>query len=227
MFHEAPLCFLMAGDGLGLSLNFWLVIAGILIIFLCFLSLFFPGTQTLREKTQEFSGLGVSMKVSIITVFVLMGFILSLSSFAIQWKGYVEQAEEFDENTRRLNERIALLMAQVEQQHEQAKKMRVIDVGILLRPKFETGDGSQILKADEWRCEYIIANAPGQPPSPLLRTSVMRGPSGNTLRVFIKNITPETKFEEIKIVNTNNNKVWSTGGFSPFNDGTIDLEEGS
>ena len=227
MFHKVSSGFLMVGEGLAMSLNFWLVIAGILIIFLCFVSLFLPATQTLREKTQEFTGLGVSMRVSIITVFVLMGFILSLSSFAIQWKGYVEQAQKFEQDRDELNNKILLLKAQIDDQNEQAKRMKVLDVGILLRPNFENADHSQILKADEWRCEYRIAGAPGQPPSPTVNTPVMRGPGGNTLRLFIKNVTPETKFDEIKLINTKNNKVLSNGSFSPFYDGTIDLEEDS
>src|SRR5258708_7477604 len=90
------------------NLNFWLVIAGLAIIFLCLLTVFLPHIKDFITRPQEFelSKLGVNMKVSILTVFVLMGFVLSLSSFALQWQGYGKQIAESDRKILELQTRL-------------------------------------------------------------------------------------------------------------------------
>lgn len=125
------------------NLNFWLVIAGIVIIFMCMLAVFVPHIKEFITRPQEFnlSKLGVNMKVSILTVFVLMGFILSLSSFALQWQGYVRQAAESDRT-------ILELQTKIKQKEEEETRSRKFDMSIVLKPL----DNDEILNTDEWSC---------------------------------------------------------------------------
>src|SRR5580765_1776650 len=110
------------------NLNVWLVVAGLLIIFFCLLTVFVPRIKEFITKPQEISlsKLGVSMKISILTVFILMGFILSLSSFILQWQGYAKQAKESAQM-------IAALKAQLDDKENEARRSRKFDISVLVK----------------------------------------------------------------------------------------------
>jgi hypothetical protein len=72
--------FLFSQSGSALDFNSIMPILGVVIIFLCLVAYFIPATRQIGKKNQIFEGAGVRMQVSILTVFVLMGFALSLTS---------------------------------------------------------------------------------------------------------------------------------------------------
>lgn len=119
----------------GMSLNSWLVIAGLVIIFFCLVTVIIPNFI----KPQEFNLTrpGISMKVSILTVFVLMGFVLSLSSFALQWRGYVREVGESAQKIAELNDTVKQLKTKIEEKQQEDLRARKFDMGILLKPKGE------------------------------------------------------------------------------------------
>ncbi len=190
------------------SLNFWLVIAGLLIIFFCLLTVFVPPIKEFVTKPQEISlsKLGVSMKVSILTVFVLMGFILSLSSFVLQWQGYAKQAKESAGLIAELN-------ARLRDKDEEMLRSRKFDISILVKPE----SGGDILKTDDWSCEYQL-ELPNGEPDKSQTASLARVGEGKKLRVFLREISAGTKVYGITLIHKTDGKRWIVPTFTPFKD---------
>ena len=199
-------------------------VVGLILIFLCFFAYFFPNARTLREKNQVFEGAGVRMQISLLTVFVIMGFALSLSSVWLQYKGYIGQADKFAEAQMKKDDEIKRLNTLLEDQRKLADKVGKFDMSILLRPKIAGADNSLLLRPKDWRCEYRIEGQPATPQS-IIRPDINKGPTGNTLKVTLEDITRDTHLEFIKLINVKTGKVWSTSGTSPFNGGNHDLSE--
>ncbi len=198
------------------NLNFWLVIAGILIIFICLFTLFVPHIKDRLSKPQEFNldRLGVSMKVSILTVSVLMGFVLSLSSFALQWRGYVKQARESEQKVAELRGTIG----QLEEQIRKKDQARSFSMSILLKPKMER---DEVLNRDEWSCDYWV-DVSGGPPSGPVHATIDRARNGRFLKVFLNNITPETRLYRVDL--KKGNQTWTVDGITPLTEGTWEAE---
>jgi hypothetical protein len=198
------------GQGFNQNLNFWLVIAGILLIFLCMLALFVPNVKSLLTKPQEFSGLGVNMRVSILTVFVLMGFVLSLSSFALQWQGFMARESDF-------KNKIATLESEKKQLEEQQTRSRRFDMTIVLKPK----GVNEVLNTDEWSCVYYLEDSSGRP-SKAITAPLVRVKEGKSFKVTLEGITPETRIYSIKL--KRGNKSWESDGIFPLREGTFEAE---
>jgi len=194
----------------GQNLNFWLVIAGILIIFFCLLAVFVPNVKSLLTSPQEFSGLGVNMRVSILTVFVLMGFILSLSSFALQWRGFMTREEAYKEDIRRLD-------FENKQLKERENRARKFSMTVVLKPK----GLDEILSTDDWSCVYYLEDSNGMPSRPV-QAALYRAKDGKRFKVTLEDLTPETRIYSIKL--KRGDKVWSVEGVFPLREGTFEVE---
>jgi|GEM_PF-2662411 len=190
------------------NLNFWLVVAGLLIIFFCLLTVFVPRIKEFITKPQELSlsKLGIRMRVSILTVFILMGFVLSLSSFVLQWQGYAKQAKESAEV-------IAALKVQLEDKENEALRSRKFDVSLLVKL-----DGNNaVLKTDDWLCEYRLELPNGIPDKAVLTTAARLG-NGQRFRVVLKDISSDTKVYDIKFINKTDKNQWVVPTFVPLKD---------
>jgi hypothetical protein len=198
------------------NLNFWLVIAGILIIFFCMLTMFVPRIKDFITKPQEFNlnPLGVSMKVSILTVFVLMGFILSLSSFVLQWRGYVTQVSESQKT-------IAGLKAQLDDKLAEASRSRRFDMSILIRPQAVSNG---MLNSDSWSCKYRFETASGEPDKEV-DTTVARGADGRSLRIFLKDVSADTRIYQITLFKKDERKTWTVANFAPLRDAVFEASQ--
>ena len=194
------------------SLNSYLVIAGIVIIFACLLMVLIPKIKDLITLPQELnlSRLGISMKISILTVFVLMGFVLSLSSFALQWRGYVKQAGES-------SQKVAELTATIQQLETRLKAEQKFDMSILVKPQLES---DEILNASEWTCTYWLDES-GKASAPIT-ASIDRARGGRHLRVFLKGITPVTRLYRVEL--KRGNQFWNAEGFSPLTEAIWEAE---
>jgi hypothetical protein len=201
------------------SLNAWLVIAGLLIIFFCLLTVFLPNIKVFITKPQEFnlSKLGVSMKVSILTVFVLMGFILSLSSFVLQWRNYVQQVRENGQEIIKLKGTIADLNDQIRRKEDEEIRARTFSMSILLKPKMEK---NELLSTDEWSCTYWLDKS-GKPSEPV-HANIDLAKNGTFLRVFLNDITSDTRLYRIEL--KKGNQSWTADGINPLTEGTWEAE---
>ena len=189
------------------NLNFWLVIAGLAIIFLCLLTVFLPNIKEFITRPQEFnlSKLGVNMKVSILTVFVLMGFVLSLSSFALQWQGYGKQVAESDR-------KIIELQARIRQKEEEEVRSRKFDMSVLVRPV------TKAPLSGDWNCTYQLTTESGEPSAPVI-AKISHTEGTDVFRVGLKDITLATRIYSVTM--TKGKQQWTTQGFSPLQDGQI------
>ena len=196
------------------SLNFWLVIAGLAIIFVCLLTVFVPHIKEFITKPQEFnlSKLGVNMKVSILTVFVLMGFVLSLSSFAMQWQGYGKQAREADRKIAELSGTIWNLQEQIKRKQEEETRARTFSMSILLKPN--TGV-NETLNRNDWTCTYWLDKS-GKP-SEAVHANIDLAKNGKFLKVFLIDITPETRLYRVEL--KKGNQSWEAEGINPLTEG--------
>ena len=201
------------------SLNRWLVIAGIVIIFFCLMAVFVPPIREFTTKLQEFnfSKLGISMKVSILTVFVLMGFALSLSSFALQWRGYVKQAGESTAVIAKLDGQIVELEKWKSEELARKDLARTFDMSILVKPRLPRGG---VLDISKWSCFYRL-DRPGKPSDPV-RATIELARNGTHLRVFLDDITAETRLFNVEL--RNGTQSWFTENVNPLKDGIWEAE---
>ena len=202
--------------GFNQNLNFWLVIAGLLIIFFCLVSVFVPNIKALVSSPQEFSGLGVNMKVSILTVFVLMGFILSVSSFALQWRGFMARESSYQERIREL---------EIEQKESQERELRSrkFNMSVEFKPK----GLNEVLDPSDWECVYFLENPDGGGPLPEAHSvQVHPAKMGKSLKVILQDLTQSTRIYSLKLRRTENGRVrvWSVEGITPLRDVSFEVE---
>lgn len=196
------------------SLNSWLVIAGIVLIFCCLAALLLPNIKELITRPQEFnfSKLGVSMRISILTVFVLMGFILSLSSFALQWRGYVQQASESAKKVAELNGTIKQLQTTISEHQAAEVSRRTFSMSILLKPEL---DEEVPLNESDWSCTYWLYNEgkPSDPVHPQIRVAR----NGTYFRVFLNDIKLDTRIYYLEL--RRGSQFWTAENLSPLSEG--------
>jgi hypothetical protein len=102
----------------------------------------------------------------------------------------------------------------------QDEKERRFNMNILLKPVPESG--SINTHSGTWLCEYEVFSPTGRAPEPV-KAPVSPGPSDNTLRVSLQNITFDTRLVSITV--TNGKRRWNAGTFTPFTDAGLDMEE--
>lgn len=62
-----------------LTSSYFLPLLGMGIVVFCVLSFFFPYGEKLKGKIQKIKGFGVDLEVSVLTLFIIIGVILSFS----------------------------------------------------------------------------------------------------------------------------------------------------
>lgn len=211
MFAKITYLSLIYQNTIDQNLNFWLVIAGILILFICCLALFIPKIKEILSSQQEFNGLGLSMRVSILTVFVVMGFVLSLSSFALQWQGYITRENEY-------KNKIAALETERNELRDREARGRKFNMNIILKPM----GYDEVLNTDEWKCFYFLEDSFGTPSEKGIAADLKRVRDGKSFKVSLEDITPETRFHKIEL--RKGDKIWSVEGIFPLRDGTFHAE---
>ena len=201
------------------TVNICLVAAGLTIIFFCLLAVFVPPIKEVTAKLQEFdfNKLGISMKVSILTMFVMIGFILSLSSFALEWRGYVDQVSESAAVIATLNGQIAELQKWKQEELARKELARTFDMSILLKPRLPR---DELLDISKWSCFYRL-DKPGKPSDPV-RATIELARNGTHLRVFLNDITAETRLFNVEL--RNGTQSWFTENVNPLKDGIWEAE---
>ncbi|HEY0545447.1 MAG TPA: hypothetical protein VGC91_08740 [Pyrinomonadaceae bacterium] len=183
----------------------FLPVLGVLIVFLCLIALFIPKTKWIAQKTQRFTGLGVSMELSMLTIFVLMGFILSLSSFFLQWKGYLDQQGNYDKEIERLNGQIKASDDTIDKMREEADKSKTVGMRLNLIPKPYAR-----LTAADLSCTYQIVG------SEVKNVNLLPGASSNSFVLPLDGITKTTTFSFILIEHRKSGQRWQMDDYKPF-----------
>jgi len=89
----------------GQTISLLLSVAGLVFLFICLLLIAFNRVPTLKSP-QIIKALGIELDVSVITVLVLVGFTLSVSSVYLQVKNYEGQIAETQAQLRALNSQL-------------------------------------------------------------------------------------------------------------------------
>src|SRR5262249_15391127 len=134
---------------------------GVFILFICLLAFFFPTatTKSLGERTQKFNAFGVSMEISILTAFLLMGFILSLSNLFLQWKGFLDQKDLYEKQVTEIETKIKEREIIINDLKEQIERSKTTNIVLGLEPRLSPAKGNISLKPSDLSCEYQIGRS--------------------------------------------------------------------
>ena len=186
----------------------FLPIIGVLIIFLCLLSFFFPTTKSLREKTQKFTGLGVTMEISILTVFVLMGFILSLSSFFLQYQQYLDRKEEQrnlglskDNDIKQRDQTIQSLQKELDE---------LKSPDYVLNLELENNPAKSEISSDpnDFECKYKIGDSGEE------QAKVETGNGFKAFKITVKKFQQDAVLRYVRLTNSKAKRTWQRENFS-------------
>ncbi|MBA3357584.1 MAG: hypothetical protein H0U18_16915 [Pyrinomonadaceae bacterium] len=100
-------------DLTSLSATTYLSIFGVVVLFIC-IALIFTERATPLKTPQRIKGFGVELEISVLTLLVLVGLILSLSSIYIQVTGYQQQLISSQKQLDTLDREVASARRQLE-----------------------------------------------------------------------------------------------------------------
>lgn len=168
---------------------------GMGIIIFCILSFFLPYGEKFKGKIQKIKGFGVDMEISIFTLFIMIGVILSLTGVYIQIKDYKQQL--YIAKKEEGAAKIALA---------QAKKMEMRIVVSL-----EGVSENNMPKLEDVRCKYFI---PGSDKH--IEADVIRGAHSATFKIILKDVTSMTHVIRLVLEDNATNRKWEMVNFMPL-----------
>lgn len=197
-------------DLANISTTTYLSIFGVLVLLIC-ITLIFTQRATPLRTPQRIKGFGVELEISVLTLLVLVGFVLSLSSIYMQVSGYQQQVISSQKQLALLDIEIALARKQL----EAAKK---IDMTVYVKLADNSGLSNQPRLGDLTANYYLR----GQADKPI-QADISRGIEANSYSVLFKNLTPDTYVESLEVADAKTNRVWVKTNFFPLNP-TYDLK---
>lgn len=176
-------------------INIILPLIGLGILVLCMLSFFFRYGDKLKGKTQKIKGFGVDMEVSVLTVFILVGILLSFSGVYLRVKDYEKNLE-----AARNKEKAA------KQALEQARKMEMKMFLVL-----EGVDESNAPKLEDLHCEYFLSGE-DEPTT----VDVTRGYSTGHFKAILKEMSCKDHIALLVLEDQVIHRKWVKRSFMPF-----------
>ncbi|HEU4869252.1 MAG TPA: hypothetical protein VFT08_00205 [Pyrinomonadaceae bacterium] len=189
-------------------MDLFLPIIGVLIIFLCLLSFFIPTTKQLREKTQKFTGLGVTMEISILTVFVLMGFILSLSSFFLQYQQYLDRKEAQRNLIQSKDNEIKDRDQTIKNLQVELEELKTPDYVLNLELQSDSKNGEVSLDPNDFEGEYKIGDSEAE------RAKVESGNGFRTFKIIVKKFQRDAVLRYVRLIHSKSKRKWERQNFS-------------
>ena len=183
----------------------YLSFAGIFVLFLCIILIIFRKTDQIKapEKIKAF---GVELEISVLTILVLIGFLLSISSIYLHVSDYQQQIG-LSKN------QIEILKNENELRKKELEAARRIDMTVFFRLPVDASSNNQP-KLGDLVARYYLRDQPEKP----IQTDISRGNyEGNSYRVVLKNLTPDTHIETMEIENLRTKEIWVKKNFFPLN----------
>jgi hypothetical protein len=140
------------------------------------------------------------LEVSVLTLLVLVGFALSVSSIYLHINGYQQQVASSQKQNELLNNEIELTRRQL----EAAKK---IDMIIYFRLP-----GNQPIM-DHLTAEYFLHSQPDK----RIPAEISKGIGGNSYSILFKSLTPDTFVDVLRIKDGKTKQTWVKENFFPLN----------
>jgi hypothetical protein len=181
----------------------YLSIFGVVILLIC-IALIFSQRATPLRTPQRIRGFGVELEISVLTLLVLVGLILSLSSIYIQVAGYHQQLSSSKQQLDSLNSEIASAKRQL----EAAKK---IDMTVYVKLP-EGGNPKDMPKLGDLRGTYYLRGQIDKP----IPADISRGVNSNSYSVLLKNVTPDTFIDSLEVTDEKTGRVWVKKNFFPL-----------
>jgi hypothetical protein len=179
-------------------------VIGVIIILFCLLSYVLPFGARFKEKVQKIKGFGIDIEVSVVTLFILIGFILAFIGIFLNVKSY-------EDNIKNMGDQIKSIVTQNQILKETIEGTKKMEVNLLL--KLEIKDNVAAPKLSNLKCEYFI-NEQGR--QKVYQCEVRRGIANNQFQISFKDIQKDTTVWKIVLRDneTGNKWVYNTP-FSP------------
>lgn len=164
--------------------NFVLPLFGMMIVIFCVSSFFFPFGQRFKESKQTIRGFGVDLEISVLTLFLLMGFIMIFAGFFL----YIRSTD-----LSTLNQRIDTLQADLKAEQsliERAQKFTV--TANLLLPNNAPINFADLEKIECW---YYLDPTLENP----VKASVERGIGPNSIKVKLVDMKPDDVIRRLEL----------------------------
>ena len=168
--------------------SYVLPLLGAGIIVFCVFSFLLPYGSKFQGKIQHIKGFGVELEVSILTLFVIVGLILSSTGLYLQLKDYNALLDSYKVEVNSM--RTAM---------ERGQKFRmtlVLNLGDL--------QDSEMPKLDDVECEIHIIGI-DQP----VRVQVNKGILSQQFRITVPDVTTGTYIRRLVLRDRSSNRVWS------------------
>ena len=185
----------------------YLSIFGVVILFICVILILTKRALT-PIRPEKIKAFGVELEISVLTLLVLVGFVLSISSIYLHVNGYQQQVISSQKDLEKRNTEVA----EARKQLEAAKK---IDMIVYVKLPDNSGQS----KLGDLRANYYLRGQADKP----IQADISRGIEANSYSVSFKNLTPDTYVESLEVVDEKTNRVWVKKNFFPLNP-TYDLK---
>lgn len=175
--------------------SYFLPLLGIGIVVFCILSFFFPYGEKFKGKIQKIKGFGVDLEVSVLTLFIIIGVILSFSGVYLQIKDYEEQLYQVKKERDTVKERL-----------EEATRM---EIKILV-----TLDGvseNNMPKLEDLQCNYLLYGE--EEP---VRVDVNKGYTSNQFKITLKELPCKAHIARLVVEDLSTGGKWAKKTFLPF-----------
>jgi len=189
----------------------YLSIFGVVILLICITLILTQRAITPLRTPEKIKAFGVELEVSVLTLLVLIGFVLSISSIYLHVNGYQQQVISSQKRNELLNTEMELTRKQL----EAAKK---IDMTVYFKLPDNSSPGSQP-KLGDLTVKYYLRGQPDKP----IQADISRGMEANSYSVLFKNVTPDTHVEILELIDAKTERVWVKKSFFPLNP-TYDLK---
>lgn len=175
--------------------SYILPIFGIGIVVFCILSFIFPYGSKFKEKTQKIKGFGLDLEVSVLTLFIIVGVIMSFIGVYLQIKNYEQQLD----NSRRGEEAAKIAL-------EQARKREITFVVTL-----EDVSENDMPKLEDTQCKYLLFGS-DKP----VRVDVTKGYRSDQFKIILRNLKSDAHIARLELEDLFANRKWIKESFMPF-----------
>lgn len=183
-----------------LTISFFL---GIMVVLFCLSSYIFPFGERFKDKTQKIKGFGVDLEVSVITLFILIGFVLTFSGIFLQLKDYDRQLQELERTRTERDAKIDFMQRQL----TQLQKMEVHALVTL-----EGVDRRHLPKLQDLDCSYTFPGGElAKPESAPVSLGV-----GESFQITLKDISRGTLIRHLVVEDRATSRRWAIDNFEPL-----------
>lgn len=173
----------------------FITILGFGIIIFCILSFLFPYGEKFTGKIQKIKGFGVDLEISILTLFIIIGVILSSTGVYFQIKDYEKQLINAKNNEEVAKKRLA-----------EAEKMEMRMVVSL-----EEVSENDMPKLEDVKCKYFL---PGSDKP--IEADVIKGVSSGSFKIIFKDVNSMTHVIKLVLEDNATNRKWVKMYFMPL-----------